>query len=400
MAAQTSVVVVSHDPGSWLATCLASVADQADEVLVVDNGSPDEGVSRIAKGVGARCVRSSVNTGFATGANLGVAQARGEIIALLNDDAVAGENWIDGSRAELERNGDIAAVIPKLLLARRYAEILFDDRPHWADGDPRPLGRRIFSITVGGTEQLPAAVGPGLHRPERGPAGQPNWRWTTGPEPIYVPLPDGDAIDLAVNGQTVEPRAVVDLVNNAGSYLSQLGYGGDYGNQTPDRGAFNRARDCFAASGAALVTTRDIIRRIGRFAGYFFLYYEDTDWSWRAQLAGMRIRYEPRLVVRHLKGATTGGERNARVQFCAARNRLLMLTRNAPLPIVARELRAASYQESWPLIRRSVVKRSPQALAQRWQLTRCWHRSPDEVWRQWAGVDERWPLSGAAEDVL
>jgi hypothetical protein len=197
----------------------------------------------------------------------------------------------------------------------------------------------------------------------------------------------------------VEPLAIVDLVNNAGSYLSAEGYGGDYGYETPDRGAFDQARNCFAASGAALVTTADALQRIGPFATSFFAYYEDTDWSWRAQLHGMRIRYEPSAIVRHLRGATTGGQGNPRVRFFANRNRLLTLVRNAPGPVAAGQLRAARSAESWPVVRRSLLKRIPQAWVQRRQLARGWCRSSEDVWQQWAGVGEWWPPSGTDTDV-
>jgi len=145
-----------------------------------------------------------------------------------------------------------------------------------------------------------------------------------------------------------------------------------------------------------MVTTADTLARVGPFAGSFFAYYEDTDWSWRAQLGGMRIRYEPAAVVRHQRGATTGGEGNPRVRFFAARNRLLTLTRNAPPAVVAAQLRAAPRNGSWPLIRRSLVRRIPEGLAQRRHLARRWRRSPDDVWAEWAGVGERWPASGGA----
>jgi GT2 family glycosyltransferase len=213
-----------------------------------------------------------------------------------------------------------------------------------------------------------------------------------------VPLPDGVAPDVRCNGEPVEVLAVVDLVNNAGSYLSAEGYGGDFGYETPDRGAFDHARDCFAASGAAMVTTREMLYRIGPFANAFFAYYEDTDWSWRAQLGGLRIHYEPAALVRHLRGATTGGDQNPRVQYFAARNRLLTLTRNAPLPVIATQLRVARRDASWPLLR-SLLKRFPQGLAQRRQLARGWRRSPEEVWAQWAGVGEHWPTTGSKVDA-
>ncbi|HYT38035.1 MAG TPA: glycosyltransferase, partial [Acidimicrobiia bacterium] len=59
----TSVVVVCHQPGEWLAQCLASVLGQADEVFVVDNGSEDGVASRVAVEAGAGAVRSPTNGG-------------------------------------------------------------------------------------------------------------------------------------------------------------------------------------------------------------------------------------------------------------------------------------------------------------------------------------------------
>jgi GT2 family glycosyltransferase len=52
---------------------------------------------------------------------------------------------------------------------------------------------------------------------------------------------------------------------------------------------------------------REVFERLGGFSPGFFSYYEDIDWSWRAQLAGMRIRYEPATVIRHIGGVTSGG---------------------------------------------------------------------------------------------
>ncbi|MGH9120978.1 MAG: glycosyltransferase family 2 protein, partial [Acidimicrobiales bacterium] len=113
---RTSVVVLSYRPGNWLEACLASVVDQADEVIVVDNGSEGSAASAIAKEAGAVVVRSGSNLGFAGGVNLGLAQARGEIVALLNDDAVAGPGWLAAAEKVLA-DPTVAAVTPKVLLA-------------------------------------------------------------------------------------------------------------------------------------------------------------------------------------------------------------------------------------------------------------------------------------------
>jgi GT2 family glycosyltransferase len=391
---QSSVVVVSYRPGPWLERCLRSVLDQADEVVVVDNGSADGLATATAKAMGARPVTLDRNTGFAAGVNAGVDAARGEVIALLNDDAFATPGWLARATAVLE-DPTVAAVAPKLLVDTRYVEIRLDESAHFAPPDPRPLGRHVVELTVGGIDALEGAVGPGIHRLETGPPGPPRWRWTTGSGPIYLPLPaEFESKEVLCNGELVEPREVVDLVNNAGSYLSAEGYGGDFGYQTPDRGAFCEPADRFAASGAAMVMTADTFRRQGPFAAHFFAYYEDTDWCWRAQLAGLRIRYEPSAVVRHLGGATSGGPGQPFVRRLAARNRLATLVRNAPSVVVRRQLARARQDGSWPDLGRSLVKAFSRAAWDRWSLAGKRTVSPDEVWKRWAGRDEQWPVDG------
>ena len=80
---------------------------------------------------------------------------------------------------------------------------------------------------------------------------------------------------------------------------------------------------------------REYLEDVGLFDERFFLYYEDTDLSWRGQARGWRYRYEPASVVRHLHAATSG-EGSDLFQFYVERNRLLMLTKNAPAGLAAR----------------------------------------------------------------
>ena len=79
------------------------------------------------------------------------------------------------------------------------------------------------------------------------------------------------------------------------------------------------------------------MRELGGLANQFFGYFEDIDWCWRAQLAGLRIRYEPAAVVRHAGGLSFGGMQSLRVRQLYGRNRLLCLVRNAPLGIARPE---------------------------------------------------------------
>jgi hypothetical protein len=241
---------------------------------------------------------------------------------------------------------------------------------------------------------LGALAGRGVHAVEEGTwEGCPaRWRWTAGDLPIYVPLADGVAPeDIRLNGEPVPARRVVDLVNNAGSYLSREGHAGDYGYETPDQAHFDVPGDRFAVCGAALVTTAETLRRIGNFARSFFAYYEDIDWCWRAQLAGLTPRYLPSAVVRHVGGVSTGGAADARVRFLARRNRLHCLARNAPLDLLRWQLRRSREPGNPAGLTRELAARVPIGLVERRYLARRWKRTPQEVFDRWSGVGETWP---------
>ncbi len=118
-----SVVVVNWNGMGYVAECLESVAQQSyvpKELIVVDNGSTDESARWLREhaGHGFRLIELRTNTGFAHGANTGIRASRGEFIALLNNDAVAGSDWLAGLVAAA-RNPDIGMVASKILFHDR-----------------------------------------------------------------------------------------------------------------------------------------------------------------------------------------------------------------------------------------------------------------------------------------
>ena len=381
----TSVVVVSYRPGDWLQACLRSVVGQVDEVIVVDNGSPGGAAAAIAREGGARTVECRENLGFAGGVAAGVRAARGELIALLNDDATAGSGW-PHSAAPLLEDPTVGAVTPKVVFAGEFAEIVLDDEIWYAPRDRRPLGRQVRSITVGGVEALATAVGAGLHELEEGEGGR--WRWTSGPKPFYVPWRDG--ADVRIDGEPVEPRAVVPVINHAGSYLRAHGTAGEFGLGAPDDGRFDQPAERFGFSGTAPVFRAETLHRLGAFAPEFFAYNEDTDWCLRCRLAGLKVMYDPAGTVRHRSSATSGGTSSLAVRRLAQRNALLCLVRNAPADVAAREV-AQRLRRDWRgWVGREVAKKLPWAVASRRMLARDWRLDPRRVWERWAERDMTW----------
>jgi N-acetylglucosaminyl-diphospho-decaprenol L-rhamnosyltransferase len=379
---RSSVVVVSLQPGDWLVEALASVVAQADQVVLVDNGSTDGEASAIGRHAGVSVVRSHRNLGFAAGVNLGVRHASGDLLALLNDDAVAAPDWISRS-ADALAAPDVAAVTPKVLYRQRYQAVRIDTDAWQAPGDDRVLGAKVTRAHVDGRDVLGGLCGPGIHRMEVDDAGE-RWRWSCPGEPVYVPVP-GPGAEIDVEGGVVE-GPVLRLVNKAGSWLSLDGILGDAGDREPDDGRFDTSGEHFFASGTALVTRADTWAHVGGLAEPLFAYFEDGDWSWRARLAGMRIVYDPTGVVEHRQSATSGGWNAQWVRRWVPANHAACLLRNAPLgqawPAVRRHLQGSDPDGS----RFAILSRVPWALRSRLSLAKGWQLGPGEVWERWAGL--------------
>ena len=103
-----------------LGPCLDSLAAQLrppDEVVVVDDGSPDDTVAWVTQSYpGVRLVVLPQNRGFAGAANAGIRASRGEIVVLLNNDTVAEPGWLGALVAPLEADPTVGACASKILL--------------------------------------------------------------------------------------------------------------------------------------------------------------------------------------------------------------------------------------------------------------------------------------------
>ncbi len=379
MTPSSTAIVVSYRPGGWLVECLGSITTQADEVVLVDNGSAGEEASRLGRSVGARVVRSPTNVGFAGGVALGLAEARGDLVGLLNDDAVAGPTWLGAAAGALE-DPSVAAVTPKVILAGWFREIVIPKQ-------------RLTSVEVDGRPVLDRLVGAGLATVHsRGSYGVNDAeRWATGERPIYAPVSGpGAGPALLINGESVPEGPVVRIVNHAGSFLRAYGAAGEYGRGAPDDGRFDAQEERFGFSGTAPVFRAETLHRLGGFAPQFFAYNEDTDWCMRARLGGLRVMYDPAATVTHRLSATSGGPDSTLVRFLHERNALLCLLRNAPAEVAARNFLGRLARHPCDRVSRAVASMLPWAISSRRVASKAWVTSPRDVWNSWAERDLRW----------
>lgn len=88
------------------------------EVIVVDNASKEDEASIISERFPqVKVIRSDKNLGFAGGNNLGIKEAKGDFILLINNDTYFKDYNIDSLIKRLESSDKIGIVCPKLRFA-------------------------------------------------------------------------------------------------------------------------------------------------------------------------------------------------------------------------------------------------------------------------------------------
>ena len=123
-------------------------------------------------------------------------------------------------------------------------------------------------------------------------------------------------------------------VDSAGIYFTPTFRHLDRGSNLPDGEAYSQPAFVFGATAAAAMYRRRMIEDIsveGEFFDEdFFVYREDADVSWRAQLLGWRCLYFPEAVGYHVRTVFPGNRRKLPERFnrLSVQNRFLMRMKN------------------------------------------------------------------------
>jgi GT2 family glycosyltransferase len=99
------------------------------------------------------------------------------------------------------------------------------------------------------------------------------------------------------------------------------------GYQQFDHERYHHPGPTYFAHGCAMLVSREVVERVGRFADRFFLYYEELDWSQRIRDAGYVIYYQPSATILH-KESVSVGRQNPLKTYYLTRNRILFMRRH------------------------------------------------------------------------
>jgi len=126
-------------------------------------------------------------------------------------------------------------------------------------------------------------------------------------------------------------------IHTTGDLLGSDGIPRNRGVWEDDHGQYDGYPEIFSASGGGSAFRRDVWQQLGGFDEAFWMYLEDVDLGFRAQLAGYQVIFAPAARIYHHLSATGGG---VMASYYVGRNTIWMIAKNMPTALLLRNLPA------------------------------------------------------------
>ncbi|HWI18473.1 MAG TPA: glycosyltransferase family 2 protein [Vicinamibacterales bacterium] len=149
MGPRVTVIICTRDRPQPLEQCLGALRAQRYrnfDVLVVDNGAGDS-AAEVCRSHGVACIREAI-PGLTRARNLGARAARGELVAYIDDDAIAEPQWLEALVTEFQ-DPRVGAVAGRTRYMKAAGDpLVMSDQDARGEVEPRP--RRRFDRDVDG----------------------------------------------------------------------------------------------------------------------------------------------------------------------------------------------------------------------------------------------------------
>ncbi|MHB1293898.1 MAG: glycosyltransferase family 2 protein [Anaerolineae bacterium] len=150
-----------------------------------------------------------------------------------------------------------------------------------------------------------------------------------------------DALDRYPESGSAASRIMLydnrHVLHSAGDLYQTNGLPNSRGVWQPYGPPYDVEEPVFGGCGGAVAYRRAMLDKVGLFEESFFMYCEDVDLNWRAQLAGWPCIYVPQAVIYHRLSATGGGKL---ASYYVGRNTIWVIARNMPAGVLKRHRRA------------------------------------------------------------
>ena len=113
-----------------------------------------------------------------------------------------------------------------------------------------------------------------------------------------------------------------------GTMLESKGYGIHIGDGDEDNGQYNKQTYFTYAPTCFMLIHKDVFKKVGQMDEKYFVYYDDTDFVYRALKKGFKILYLPKFVIQHRVSFSTGGGESLFSIYYCNRNRTYFVLKN------------------------------------------------------------------------
>lgn len=339
-----SIIILNYQGENVIKDCLNAIWNlnypkNRLEVIVVDNNSKDKSQEILSELIkdhpDTKVILLNKNIGFSRGNNVGINEAQGEFVALINNDCLVDKNWLKEVVKVALSDKKIFAVNPKILLYPKHFLVKFEVDPRFSPVLAWLTKSELYDGSESKIFYLSLMKGTAYHQIElqyepfkdktvefcisfssRGRKVKENNKlqgminFVEKQIKVLSVSRNGDDIEYHLSLDVTDNRILrksLDKIQSAGIMIFQDGYGRDIGavvssNQQYyeyDLKQYENQKEVYAACGAVMLMNKKILDKIGHLNENFFMYYEDVEICERARFAGYKTVYSPKGTARH-----------------------------------------------------------------------------------------------------
>jgi GT2 family glycosyltransferase len=119
-----------------------------------------------------------------------------------------------------------------------------------------------------------------------------------------------------------------NIIWYGGGYIDWFKFiGAHYGMRQIDNGQYDTEKEINFMTGCCMLIKREVFEKVGLLSEDYFMYFEDVDFCVKVKNSAYKILYNPKAVIYHKVGLSSGGEESPfSIKWCT-RNRLLFMNK-------------------------------------------------------------------------
>jgi len=382
-------------------------------VNVVDNGSSDNSKEFVKSNFPTvSFIELGENLGFSGGNNQGsiraAERARAELgrspdyDVFLNNDTEVTKDWLINAAKVLESEPEVGIVGSKALFMDRFISLRIKVTPPFKPSNSGSSDSRILGCFVKTPLEGENLKNDPLRTRWKNAWGpEPGGRWLSDESTILIPIADNNCdsqlnlslrtlaehadeikFEFFLNNSAIplmlrncrggdelniefkfSKRDYVSVIQNSGCFVTPTWESGDLGFGDIDNSKDTSASEVSAICGVSMFIRHSLFQKLGGFDARYFAYFEDTDLSVRARLAGFKCKIVPSSVLYHLHCGSSGGEWSPTFSKLVAFSHLLFTSKFAPKEVWQErltELKRASKEQFEVYLQTKDLDHTPQ----------------------------------------